>query len=165
MPSSKKARSPRIRTTKGCCTTATWHCKALKRGWRLIGFRSPEGIEYEYLTNDHGLQPGVVAFLYHRRWDKEKYYDCFKNDLAGDKAWGKSPLAIEQQALLGMATSILTRLFLMRRQADLALPLPDATQNRKHEKKRASYAQSDQGILLRAQWPICRKYHVRSGAS
>jgi hypothetical protein len=99
----------------------------------------------------------VVAFLYHRRWDKEKYYDCFKNDLAGDKAWGKSPVAIEQQALLGMATSILTRLFLMRRQADLALPLPDATQNRKHEKKRASYAQSDQGILLRAQWPNLSK--------
>ncbi|MCR4304997.1 MAG: hypothetical protein NUV63_12380 [Gallionella sp.] len=48
--------------------------------WRLIGFRSPEGIDYEYLTNDQELLPGVVAFLYHRRWDKEKYYDCFKNN-------------------------------------------------------------------------------------
>lgn len=120
--------------------------------WRLIGFRSPDGIDYEYLTNDQELLPGVVAFLYHRRWDKEKYYDCFKNDLAGSKAWGKSPVAIEQQALLGIVTSILTRLFLMRRQADLALAQPDATQDKKHQKKLASYTQSGKGILLRAQW-------------
>ncbi len=120
--------------------------------WRLIGFHSPEGIDYEYLTNDLTLLPGVVAFLYHRRWDKEKYYDCFKNDLAGAKAWGKSPVAIEQQALLGIATSILTRLFLMRRQADLALPKPDATQDKKHQKKLASHTQSGKGIFLRATW-------------
>jgi hypothetical protein len=120
--------------------------------WRLIGFRSPDGIEYEYLTNDQELLPGVVAFLYHRRWDKEKYYDCFKNDLAGSKAWGKSPVAIEQQALLGIATTILTRLFLMRRQADLALAQPDATQDKKHQKKLASHTQSGKGILLRALW-------------
>lgn len=120
--------------------------------WRLIGFRSPEGTCYEYLTNDQELLPGVVAFLYHRRWDKEKYYDCFKNDLAGSKAWGKSPVAIEQQALFGIATSILTRLFLMRRQADLALAQPDATQDKKHQKKLASYTQSDKGVSLRALW-------------
>lgn len=40
--------------------------------WRLIGFRSPEGICYEYPTNDQEMLPGVVAFLYHRRRDKEK---------------------------------------------------------------------------------------------
>jgi hypothetical protein len=120
--------------------------------WRLIGFRSPEGVDYEYLTNDQELLPGVVAFLYHRRWDKEKYYDCFKNDLAGSKAWGKSPVAIEQQALLGIVTTILTRLFLMRRQADLALVQPDSTQDKKHQKKQAIYAQSDKGVFLRAMW-------------
>jgi len=120
--------------------------------WRLIGFHSPEGIDYEYLTNDQGLLPGVVAFLYHRRWDKEKYYDCFKNDLAGSKAWGKSPIAIEQQALLGIVTTILTRLFLMRRQADLALAQPDATQDKKHQKKLTSYTLSGKGVSLRALW-------------
>lgn len=128
-----------------------------KGAWRLIGFRSPEGIDYEYLTNDQAMLPGVVAFLYHRRWDhrrwdKEKYYDSFKNDLAGSKAWGKSPVAIEQQALLGIVTSILTRLFLMRRQADLKLVQPDATQDKKHQKKLASHTQSGKGILLRALW-------------
>jgi hypothetical protein len=120
--------------------------------WRLIGFHSPEGIDYEYLTNDQELLPGVVAFIYYRRWDKEKYYDSFKNDLAGSKAWGKSPVAIEQQALLGIVTTILTRLFLMRRQAELELSKPDATQEKKHQKKLASYTESGEGVLLRAVW-------------
>jgi hypothetical protein len=120
--------------------------------WRLIGFHSPEGIDYEYLTNDLKLLPGVVAFLYHRRWDKEKYYDSFKNDLAGAKAWGKSPVAIEQQALLGIVTTILTRLFLMRRQQDLALDKLDYTQDKKHQKKLSIYNHTDSGVLLRAMW-------------
>lgn len=123
-----------------------------KGAWRLIGFRSPEGTDYEYLTNDQELLPGVVAFLYHRRWDKEKYYDSFKNDLAGSKAWGKSPVAIEQQALLGIVTTILTRLFLMRRQVELELAKPDFTQDKKHQKKAASHSQSGEGVLLRAVW-------------
>lgn len=139
-------------SNEGILYDRTVTLQSSRGSWRLIGFRSPEGICYEYLTNDQEMLPGVVAFLYHRRWDKEKYYDCFKNDLAGSKAWGKSPVAIEQQALLGIVTSILTRLFLMRRQADLALAQPDATQDKKYQKKLASYTQSDNGILLRALW-------------
>lgn len=139
-------------SNEGVLYDRTVTLQSSKGTWRLIGFHSPNGIDYEYLTNDQELLPGVVAFLYHRRWDKEKYYDCFKNDLAGSKAWGKSPVAIEQQALLGIVTTILTRLFLMRRQTELALLQPDATQNKKHQKKQASHAQSGKGILLRALW-------------
>ena len=40
----------------------------------------------------------------------------------------------------------------MRRQADLALLQPNATQDRKHQKKLASYTQSGKGILLRVLW-------------
>jgi hypothetical protein len=43
------------------------------------------------ITNDFSLEPGVVAFLYYRRWGEEKYFDNFKNDLANAKAWGKKP--------------------------------------------------------------------------
>lgn len=57
---------------------------------------------YRYLANDFSLEPGVVAFLYYRRRNEEKYFDNFKNDLANAKAWGKSPVAIEQQALMGL---------------------------------------------------------------
>lgn len=120
--------------------------------WRLIGFRGPDGEQYEYLTNDLSLLPGVVAFLYHRRWDKEKYYDSFKNDLAATQAWGKAAQAIEQQSLLGMVTVILTTLFLQRRQLELKRTEPDSTQKFKHGAKQNRHDQSALGVMLRATW-------------
>ncbi len=113
--------------------------QSAKQPWRLIEWRSPEGITYEYLTNDFSLEPGVVAFLYYRRWDEEKYFDNFKNDLANAKAWGKSPVAIEQQALIALMTYVLTQLFLQRRYKDLELPHGDQTQARKHAQKVEHY--------------------------
>jgi hypothetical protein len=110
-----------------------------KQPWRLIEWLSPEGITYRYLTNDFSLEPGVVAFLYYRRWDEEKYFDNFKNDLANAKAWGKSPVAIEQQALLGLMTYSLTQLFLQRRYEELELPKGDETQVHKHARKVEQY--------------------------
>ena len=49
----------------------------------------------------------MIAYLYHRRWDEEKYFDNFKNDMGNAKAWGKSKVAIKMQALIGMITFIL----------------------------------------------------------
>jgi hypothetical protein len=126
--------------------------RSAKAQWRLIGFKNHKGELYEYLTNDLKLSATMIVFLYQRRWDKEKYYDCFKNDLAGSKAWAKSQNAIEQQALLGIVTTILTRLFLQRRQADLGLAQTDATQNRKHEKKAKDYNEQGIGTQLQSQW-------------
>lgn len=113
--------------------------RCAKQPWRLIEWLSPEGITYRYLTNDFSLEPGVVAFLYHRRWDEEKYFDNFKNDLANAKAWGKTPVAIEQQALMGLMTYILTQLFLQRRYQELKLPAGDETQAHKHARKVEHY--------------------------
>ena len=127
-----------------------------KQPWRLIQWCSPEGITYEYLTNDFSLEPGVAAFLYYRRWDEEKYFDNFKNDLANAKAWGKSPVAIEQQALIGLMTYVLTQLFLQRRYQDLELPHGDQTQARKHARKVEHYleqqAEDDQQPPHDDQW-------------
>lgn len=72
--------------------------------WRLIEYKSDTGETYEYLTNDLTLASGIVAFLYHRRWDEEKYFDNYKNDMANAKAWGKSKTAIKHQAIIGMIT-------------------------------------------------------------
>ena len=72
------------------------------------------------MTNDFSLEPGELAFIYHRRWDEEKFLDNFKHDLAGAKAWGKTPIAIEQQTIIGLSTYLLTRLFL-----DQLKPLPE----------------------------------------
>jgi hypothetical protein len=116
--------------------------KCAKQPWRLIDWQSPEGVVYQYITNDFSLEPGVIAFLYYRRWDEEKYFDNFKNDLANAKAWGKSPVAIEQQALMGLMTYILTSLFLQSRYKELGLPNGDTTQQLKRNHKVQQYLES-----------------------
>jgi hypothetical protein len=117
--------------------------------WRLIEWLSPDGIHYEYITNDFDLAPGVVAFLYHRRWDEEKYFDSIKNDLANAKAWGKTPVAIGQQAQLSLLTYILTRLFVESRLSTLQLTNGDTTQARKQSIKQEQYC-SGIGVAYRA---------------
>jgi hypothetical protein len=107
--------------------------------WRLIKFISPDGKDYEYLSNDLALMPGMIAFLYHRRWDEEKYFDNYKTDMANSKAWGKSAVAIEQQALLGLVTHVLMRLFLHKKGEELGLEEDHQTQQKRHEKKETDY--------------------------
>jgi hypothetical protein len=121
-----------------------------KEEWRLIRFIAPDGTEYEYLSNDLLLTPGMIAFLYHRRWDEEKYFDNYKTDMANSKAWGKSPIAIEQQALLGLVTHLLMRLFLHKKGQDLGLEEDHQTQQKRHEKKATDYIINWQGNYNRA---------------
>jgi len=75
--------------------------------WRLIQYRSANDKEVEFLTNEHDLEPGLIAFVYSRRWEEEKCFDTWKNDFSQAKAWGKSPVAIEIQTRLAIITSIL----------------------------------------------------------
>ncbi len=119
--------------------------------WWRIEFTNDQGEQYCYLTNDFSLEPGELAFIYHQRWDEEKYFDNFKNDLGSHKAWGKSPVAIQQQATIGMMTYILTRLFLEDQFEELLLTDGDTTQAEKQKKKIEAY-QKDGGIYLRAYW-------------
>ena len=128
--------------------------------WRRIIFRSGEGEEYAYLTNDFSLEPGEIAFLYHRRWDEEKYFDNFKNDLVGCRAWGKNPVAIEQQTLISCMTYILTRVFLESQFKTLELEQGDTTQLVKHKKK-AEHYKTKGGIRLRAHWTKLSKIPVQ----
>ncbi|NOX76765.1 MAG: hypothetical protein GXP17_09195 [Gammaproteobacteria bacterium] len=44
------------------------------RLWQLINFITLEGERYQYLTNDVDLEPGVITFLYRRRWDIENVF-------------------------------------------------------------------------------------------
>lgn len=120
------------------------------RPWRLIDFTAPDGERYQYLTNDFDLEPGVIAFLYHRRWDIEKYFDNIKNDMTHAKAWGKSHECIEQQGLLAMASYILMRLFMDKKSSDLGMANGDTTQKMKHQAKQSSYIHDHMGIAYRA---------------
>jgi hypothetical protein len=121
-----------------------------KYPWRLIRFITPEGEFYEYLTNDFSLQPGTVAFLYHRRWDEEKYFDAYKNDLASSRAWGKSVISIEQQAMMGVISYLLTRLFLVKQSNELGLDEDKLIQKSKQKIKLEKHIECPQGISYRA---------------
>ncbi len=88
------------------------HLSSSSEPWRLITYRTRRGQVVEFLTNDFDLQPGVIAFLYSRRWEEEKCFDTWKNDFSQAKAWGKSPVAIENQVHLAIVTSILVAMLL-----------------------------------------------------
>ena len=92
----------------------------------------------------------MIAFLYHKRWDEEKYFDNYKTDMANTKAWAKSPVSIEQQALLGLVTHILMRLFLHQKGEMLGLEEDHQTQQSRHEKKAQDYLDKDKGNFNRA---------------
>ena len=135
---------------EGIVWDRTIQLNSSKQRWRLIQFLSPDGKVYEYLSNDFTLSPGIIAFLYHRRWDEEKYFDNYKTDMANSKAWGKSPVAIEQQALLALVTHLLTRLFLYEKGEELGLNEDHQTQQKRHEKKETAYCIDWEGNYNRA---------------
>lgn len=67
---------------------------------RLITYQCPKnGTIYEFITNEMSIRPGVLAWLYMRRWDIEKTYDTFKNKMNECKAWASSDIAKSMQAL------------------------------------------------------------------
>ena len=83
---------------------------------------------------------------------KEKKKEIYhaKNDMSGAKAWSKSPIGIEQQALLSIITYLLTRLFLQRYQKPLDLDKVDSTQDKKQAVKQDQYLASNKGVAYRA---------------
>jgi len=114
-----------------------------RQPWRLIHFVSRRGHAVEFLTNELELAPGVIAFLYSRRWEEEKCFDTWKNDFSQAKAWGKSPVAIENQVLLAIVTSILIALCLHRVFGDE--PPQDEKALRKQDKRQAAGSREDDG--------------------
>lgn len=119
--------------------------------WRKIELRNDENEICTYLTNDLTLEPGEVAFLYHRRWDEEKYFDDMKNALGNTRAWAKKDVSIEHQALLSAMTYILTRLFIQAKQQAFELPDVSCSQQKKHKAKQHRY-QKTGGLKVRAAW-------------
>ena len=83
--------------------------------WRLITYRTRRGHLVEFLTNEFDLEPGLIAFLYSRRWEEEKCFDTWKNDFSQAKAWGANVVAIRNQVRLAIVTSILVAMLLHRK--------------------------------------------------
>jgi hypothetical protein len=104
-----------VPTNEGVLKDLRITLRSSRQNWRLITFRSPRGHLVEFLTNEFKLEPGVIAFLYSRRWEEEKCFDTWKNDFSLAKAWGTSLAAIENQVRLAIVTSLLVALLLHRR--------------------------------------------------
>lgn len=97
---------------EGVVTDLKIRLNSSERPWRLITFRTRRNSVVEFLTNDFILSPGLIAFLYSRRWEEEKCFDTWKNDFAQAKAWGKSIKSIENQVRLAIITSILVAMLI-----------------------------------------------------
>jgi hypothetical protein len=56
------------------------------------------GTHHVFLTNELTLSAGLLAQIYRLRWDLEKVFDQFKNNLHEQKAWASSENAKNMQA-------------------------------------------------------------------
>lgn len=66
--------------------------------FRRLRYVNPEtGEQYEFLTTDFHLPPGIIAQLYRLRWDIEKFFDVCENVWAENRAWGAGPVAGQVQ--------------------------------------------------------------------
>ena len=74
-------------------------------GWlfRVVEYTDPEtGEAYSFVTNlDRQIRPGLIAWLYFKRWNIEKNFDTTKNTMKEKKAWarGKGALTIQSHAI------------------------------------------------------------------
>lgn len=101
----------KISVNEGVASDEDIILNASTQPWRRVTYITPEGSTLVFLTNELDLEPGIIAFLYLRRWDEEKCFDTWKNDFSSKKAWSKSHQGILQQALLAVMTSILLKIF------------------------------------------------------
>lgn len=78
---------------------------------RIVHYLDPvSGQEFEFLTNEPDLPPGVIVELYRRRWEIEKVFDDLKNKLGQKKSWSSHANGKEAQGQLVALTHNLLRL-------------------------------------------------------
>ena len=90
------------------------------------------------------LPPGLIAFIYKKRWDIEKVFDQFKNKLMENKAWAKSSNAKCAQAQFMTLTHNLT--LLLERKIESEEGISDT----KIEKKRTRKIEGDRETIRKA---------------
>lgn len=66
--------------------------------FRRVVYVDPETLEeFDLLTTEFQLAPGVIAHLYRLRWDIEKLFDQCENLLGENKAWATGPIPAQVQ--------------------------------------------------------------------
>ena len=83
-----------------------YYLAGLSSSWlfQMVDYTDPETNEkYTFITSldDFDLRPGLIAWLYFKRWNIEKSFDNAKNTLHEKKAWanGREALTIQSHAI------------------------------------------------------------------
>ncbi len=129
----------------------TW--SSAREAWRLITYRTRRGQVVPCLTNECTWLPGVIAFLYCRRWEAEQCFDTWKNDFAPAQAWGKGTVAIAHQARLAIITPLLVAILLHTRLG--AAGAQDVTSLAKQAQRQQAKADDPDGTN-RPTWTVPR---------
>jgi ribosomal protein L13 len=83
-----------------------------------------------FLTTEMTLPPGLIAHLYHRRWQIEKVFDGLKNKLNEKKSWATSPTAKAAQAeFLCLTHNLIRRLEQELASQEAVINEPDCTRH------------------------------------
>jgi len=108
---------------------------------RRIRYTHPAtGEAYEFLTSEFTLPPGLIAFLYLRRWDLEKVFDELKNKLGAQRAWASTATAKQMQAHFLCLAHNLIQLF------ERHLAQEHHVRNQAEEKRRAQRLAEQQAL-------------------
>ncbi len=100
---------------------------------KIVYVEPATGSKFVFLTNEMTLPPGLIAFIYKKRWDIEKVFDQFKNKLMEKKAWAKSPNGECAQAQFMALTPNLT--LLLERKIELEEGISDTKIERKRKRR------------------------------
>ena len=100
---------------------------------KIVYVEPATGTKFVFLTNEMTLPPGLIAFIYKKRWDIEKVFDQFKNKLMEDKAWAKSPNSKCAQAQFMTLTHNLT--LLLERKIESEEGISDTKIEKKRQKR------------------------------
>jgi len=111
---------------------------------KIVYVEPATGRKFVFLTNEMTLPPGLIAFIYKKRWDIEKVFDQFKNKLMENKAWAKSPNGKCAQAHFMALTHNLT--LLLERKIESEEGISDT----KIEKKRKRRIEEDRKKIQKA---------------
>lgn len=110
---------------------------------RILFYTDPQtSEEYEFLTNEPDLPPGVIVELYRRRWEAEKTFDQIKNKLGEKKAWATSLVAKEAQALFIVITHNLLLLYEQKLESQHGV-VNQAEDQRRQKRKEAAVAECE----------------------
>jgi len=111
---------------------------------KIVYIEPTTGKTFVFLTTEMTLPPGLLAFIYKKRWDIEKVFDQFKNKLMENKAWAKSLNGKCIQAQFMVLTHNLTL------QLERKIELEEGISDTKVEKKRKRRIEEDRQKIQEA---------------